>query len=283
MRHDTVMVAATLLIAASSFGQPPRAEPDRLFEPLETDVSLALLQSQPPSMPAPPDTGDALWAEVTLLAWTVIDCSGDVDQVGSSTDVDADFGDYRGAGEAAIEIGKGKWSGILSGTYVGIDSDATTTLTGLGTFGSDFEMQLGVIDAAVTYSILDWTMGDDARPWGIDLLGGARTMLIDTDIDVGALPTIGPDDVWVDLIIGARLHAELADGWSLVLRGDVGGFGISGSSDTMWSVTAGGTLALSSTIDLQLGYKILDFEWIDGSTEYDLTMHGPAFGLTIRF
>ena len=38
-----------------------------------------------------------------------------------------------------------------------------------------------------------------------------------------------------NLIVGARLTAELSPIWSVILRGDVGGFGLSGETDMAYN------------------------------------------------
>ena len=94
---------------------------------------------------------------------------------------------------------------------------------------------------------------------------------------------------WVDPFVGARLRQQIAPGESLVLRGDVGGFGA--GSDNSWQVlatynwqmcTMGGHL-----IDGYLGYRALSVDYSQGSgkTEYkyDVLMQGPVMGATLHF
>ena len=92
---------------------------------------------------------------------------------------------------------------------------------------------------------------------------------------------------WTDLFVGARLVTDLPHNWKMVLRGDVGGFGIGGSSD----LSAQGSLVFRwffrPSWDLVVGYRALyqDYETEKGPLKfaYDATTHGPMLGLGYRF
>jgi hypothetical protein len=83
----------------------------------------------------------------------------------------------------------------------------------------------------------------------LDLLAGGRYWHQDTDIsaDVAANVNIGGLDIsgnrvtarsgavdWVDPFVGARLRNQIAPGQELMVRADVGGFGV--GSDASWQV-----------------------------------------------
>ena len=69
---------------------------------------------------------------------------------------------------------------------------------------------------------------------------------------------------WTDLIVGARLTADLAPNWSMILRGDIGGFGISGDKD----MSANGSLLFGWRFKpdwhLLFGYRALYQDYQDG-------------------
>jgi hypothetical protein len=56
-------------------------------------------------------------------------------------------------------------------------------------------------------------------------------MDVDLDFRNVPLPSFGGKQSRTDLFTVARLVMDLPSNWSVVLRGDVGGFGIGGSSD----------------------------------------------------
>ena len=90
-------------------------------------------------------------------------------------------------------------------------------------------------------------------------------------------------------MVGLRLRHQFAPGLNFVASGDVGGFGV--GSKFSWQALA----ALNYDFCVRngiiwsgmLGYKALFVDYSKGSGlthyEYDMTMHGPIFGVTARF
>ena len=109
---------------------------------------------------------------------------------------------------------------------------------------------------------------------------------MDVELDIS---TPGPSTVvdkrqdWVDPIVGGRVFLDLTDNLSLVLRGDIGGFGV--GSDFTWNV-AGLLLydfdLFGKDASVVAGYRVLDQDFEDGSGAnkfaYDVTTHGPILG-----
>lgn len=159
---------------------------------------------------------------------------------------------------------------------------------------------------------------DDPRRLIFDLLAGARYWYLKTELDVemppiqipgfsikpsvefprlgrtldigdveieGRVPFGGIDDTfeesvdWVDLIVGARVRADLTSRLYVTLMGDVGGFGIGSSSDFTWSAITLVGWKLSPAWTLVGGYKALEID--RGSA--DLTMHGLVMGAIYHF
>ena len=94
---------------------------------------------------------------------------------------------------------------------------------------------------------------------------------------------------WFDPLVGARIRHQFAPTWNFVLSGDVGGFGV--GSKFSWQA-----LALleheiyrskTATWSAMLGYKALNVDYSQGSGNtlytFDMTIHGPIFGVTARF
>ena len=64
----------------------------------------------------------------------------------------------------------------------------------------------------------------------IDVFSGIRHWDIDVDLDYkGIVDSENHDggDDWVDPIVGARWMPQISEDWFLILRGDIGGFGVS--------------------------------------------------------
>ena len=163
--------------------------------------------------------------------------------------------------------------------------------------GLDFEET--VIEAGGAYEITKW-----GSSTAIDVLAGARYWHQDMSINLaltGGL-VIGGLDLskgiaiarggsvdWVDPLVGARIRHQLAPGQQLMLRADVGGFGV--GSQFSWNALAAYSWEIAVrdgvTYSGLLGYRALDVDYEQGSGsnkyEYDVLQHGPVTGLTIGF
>jgi hypothetical protein len=112
-------------------------------------------------------------------------------------------------------------------------------------------------------------------------------MDVDMDFQNVPLPSVDGSASCTDLIAGARLMMDLPNNWSLMLRGDIGGFGIGGSPD----LSAQGVLIarwnFKPAWNLDVGYRALyqDYETGQGANKfaYDATTHGPLLGIQYRF
>jgi hypothetical protein len=142
------------------------------------------------------------------------------------------------------------------------------------------------VELGAAYAI--WTNGVST----VDVLAGGRYWRQESDvfleISAGQLGTAiarsGSVD-WVDPFVGARLQQAIAPGQSLVVRGDVGGFGA--GSDFSWQAMATYNMELcvtgGSKIDGYIGYRALSVDYSEGNYSYDAIQQGPVFGLTMNF
>ena len=90
---------------------------------------------------------------------------------------------------------------------------------------------------------------------------------------------------WVDPLIGLRLRHQVEPGKELVLRGDIGGFGV--GSQFSWNLLAAYNYQIAKSTSLYLGYRALDVDYTQGQGrtlyEFNVIQHGPVTGLTIQF
>lgn len=206
---------------------------------------------------------------------------------GQEADLDIGFGDVLDvldfAAEAHVEALKDNtWGFFIDGTYLKLGPEA----------------KQGPVHIRIGYKYWLWELGGvyRANTWAtsngraaVDLLLGGRytSMNVEMDFQNLPLPNIGGSQSWTDLIAGARLVMDLPHNWSLVIRGDVGGFGIGGSSN----LSAQGILVarwnFKPAWNLGIGYRALyqDYESGSGPNKfaYDATTHGPLLGLEFRF
>ena len=86
---------------------------------------------------------------------------------------------------------------------------------------------------------------------------------------------------WIDPFVGLSLRHQLSDRWSLWLRGDYGGFGV--SSDEYWHLIAGVSYRVSDCTSIALAYRMIGVDYQQGGFTYDTEMAGPNLGLVFRF
>ena len=169
--------------------------------------------------------------------------------------------------------------------------------------GLKFEMFIAELAAA--YEVARWGVtGAPGSGTAIDVFAGARAWWQRADASLALSGTVNIGDLtrnadgtlsasnsvsWVDPLIGLRLRHQFAPGLNFVASGDVGGFGA--GSKFSWQALAAINYDFcvrnNVTWSGMLGYKALFVDYSQGSGlthyEYDMTMHGPIFGITARF
>ena len=93
--------------------------------------------------------------------------------------------------------------------------------------------------------------------------------------------TIDASREWVDPIVGTRAHWQITDPLYLALYGDVGGFGV--GSDLTWQAAAMLGWRVRDWCSIELGYRYLYVDYLDGPFRYEMNMGGPVFGARFRF
>jgi hypothetical protein len=115
----------------------------------------------------------------------------------------------------------------------------------------------------------------------IEAIAGVRRIDLDFDVELGGVVTGRAGAEWIDPWVGVRGDFDLGGDWSVLVRGDVGGFGV--GSDLTWQAAASFDVDLSDTFRLGLGYRALSIEYEDDDLDFDAVIHGPLLGLAIVF
>ncbi len=125
-----------------------------------------------------------------------------------------------------------------------------------------------------------------------DIYAGARRwrnkvhLVLDPSFWPGAVSTT-VNESWWDGFVGARAFFDVAPKWTFLLRGDIGGLGL--SSDFTAFGLAGIMYHITDTISLDIEYNAL---WVDyetgtantkGHFAYDTVTHGPVIGMVFKF
>jgi hypothetical protein len=80
---------------------------------------------------------------------------------------------------------------------------------------------------------------------------------------------------------------QIADNWHVILKGDIGGFGI--ESDFTWNLQGGLMWDATDYLSLVLQYRAVSVDYSTGTVgtpdrfAYDTITHGPLLGLAFQF
>ncbi|MDP2329194.1 MAG: hypothetical protein Q8M19_00670 [Reyranella sp.] len=305
-RTLTVLSAAAVVCAANL-----AVAADEAATPAST---LAADQAQPD--PAAPDP------EAWRLSWTgygwLMSVAGNVTTRGQTVDVNASFidllqkSDSMTAFMSYFEANKGP---------AGLYADLVWTKLGFARSMASYRNPLPGLQLSVTANaalVTEMTIAEigglyELHRWpgsagsftAVDALAGFRywNMSASASVDALATATYTPLGIgasrqfgvslsnttqWVDPLIGLRLRHRFTPHQDILVRGDIGGFGL-GSQITWqalavysyeWKVDGLGLAAV-------LGYRALGANYGTGSgfdaAGMNLVLHGPVVGLTFRF
>lgn len=108
------------------------------------------------------------------------------------------------------------------------------------------------------------------------------------DVEIGrsfAIARSGSLD-WIDPVVGLRLRHQFTPSQELMLRGDVGGFGL--QSNFQWQAVGVYSYAWQFTgyqLAALVGYRALgvDYTNVGNNNSVNLILHGPIIGFSVRF
>lgn len=166
--------------------------------------------------------------------------------------------------------------------------------------------ELFVAQAGGVYELAYWKHGPESHT-AIDGLMGFRywnntikaTFDADANFDLGnrfnfersfGLAVAGSGTIqWVDPLIGFRVRHQFTQHQELMVRGDIGGFGL--GSQFSWEAVAmygyGWQLESGGKLTAMLGFRALAVNYVQGSgndtTAINELMYGPVIGVSYRF
>ena len=206
--------------------------------------------------------------------------TGDVKVKGLESDLDATYSDVLNNMDfffmAHYEGFKGQWGIMLDGMYAQLEFEKEHP-GGAVPGRRQVKFTQSLVELAVPYR-LTW------NPVVADVFFGVRYNYIYGEI---AIPSraVKKDDTlaFLDPIVGGRVFFPLAKGWTLGLRGDIGGFGIGNASDLALNGNAFVNWQINEVLSLQGGYRALYMKYNSGESEWNGTQHGPWMGIGFSF
>jgi hypothetical protein len=268
---------------------------------------------------APPDA----WAFYMTPYFWAPSLDGSSTVRGRTLDVDASFIDIARGSEipkdlfglmGTFEGRKGPWSLYADLVYMRLARAESGTrvrsvrpeIGGTLAVSADagLRMFIGEFGAAYEIARVGPAVGMSGSATAIDLYAGGRVwwqqaeanLAVVAGVTIGDLTVIGGraiaksgDVSWADPLIGARVRHQFSPTMELVIRGDVGGFGV--GSRFSWQAVGTFNWDFAKTQHVTwtavIGYRALYADYVQGAGaslyEYDMLMHGPVFGVTARF
>jgi hypothetical protein len=223
-----------------------------------------------------PDSGAADgWAvEITPYLWAA-GLDGDTAANGTGSEIDTDYSFFSldnldFALGASLEARKGRWGMLYDAMYVEL-SDAFDRSP-----GSEVEVSGGFVETLASMTAAN------GRP--LELLFGLRYVALKATVDVAPIPRASARETWLDPLVGLELVHAFNDRWSVALRGDIGGFGISSeSSELATNVAATFGWRIGNRLALRGGYRMLQMDFDGDSLVLDATLQGYVVGVSWIF
>ena len=216
--------------------------------------------------------GDVGWRfELTPLYLWGAGIKGDTSAEGNGAPIDTDYSFFSLsnldlAGTASLHAEKGAWGLWLDVAYVDFEDGFT-----VGALTTDVGIAGGIVETAVDYQVSE----------SVEAMIGLRLVDLEADVTFTPGPSVSQGKGWLDPFVGARYNRRLADRWSVVLRGDIGGFGV--SSDLVVNLNASLDYDLTDSVSFRFGYRYLKMDFQENRFVFDATARGIVAGFAFRF
>lgn len=316
MRHIRAISLASLpllSLAVGASGQTAASAPESSPNVKSTESAGSSASQAAPAAPAAEssllesDPRTQLKVDIAPYIW-MTNFSGDVTIRGIQFDADISFADILEDSDSifgligAIEFEYDRLLLQFNGAYAKVKFDDTQGFLRDGTVNADIEQSMGWYELFGGYRFLDRPIGEDRsihRRLTLDGFVGGRYTDIDVDatisvsdaitlpeggvINVGETRERDASESWFEPFVGGRFGIDFSERWHFVLRGDVGGFGISGAQFA-WQTVAllgyhwemdGWTLAAFG------GFRALGQDYSSDGFGWDMVTYGPVIG--VRF
>ncbi len=242
---DGTLAASTTDLAA---GTSIELSPDLSYSssPLGSDlyssaVFPAALADGPteaaPALP-PSSKNDEWWLEPSLALW-LPGIQGTLGARGLTVSGEAPFHEILGDTDSLIGImgsfdfGRGRLGGYIGGSYMELGFEAGPL------DGISIKNSVALLGFGLSYELGRWplaytaTADKPARDLTLQGRVGGRYSAVGVDLSPANLGTVSSNEGWVDPMIGVRMSLPLSQKLSLVISGELGGFGA--ASDLAWA------------------------------------------------
>ena len=209
-----------------------------------------------------------------------INIDGDLSAGPATAKIDIPFEDVFDSMEGAFVVHfetlyKRQWGVIVDVDYLDLENKASLPMG----ISQNIDLDLTLAEVSGFYRL-------NREKHDFDIIVGLRYIDMDNTVSIVGGPTIFDDNKdWTDPLMGVRWNWGFADGWSLIARGDIGGFGL--GSEFSWHALGLVEWQPWKYASFIAGYRALDIDYEDGSGQnyfkFDATIHGPVIGLNFKW
>jgi hypothetical protein len=245
------------------------------------------------SLQKPPDSSSAEWSReydpdklyiTTRLGVWGMSLSGDTGVKNLSTSVSASFEDLiqntNFAAFPSFELSKGNWVLAINGLYANLsDEERFTGPLGVRR-GVDVTANMGVVDVGIGYTIVRGTTTTGA-PFTLTPAIGGRWTYIDLEINPLNAETRSANRSWFDPYIGLVGVVGITRKLDWRNAGTIGGFGV--GSQLTWTAETMLEWHFSEHVGLDVGYRVLSWDYDLSGFKWDMTLQGPWIGLSFNY
>jgi len=176
------------------------------------------------------------------------------------------------------------WAFAFDGVFNSVDQS-----TRVGNVDVRMDLSQTMLQPLVGYKILDSRNPRDDTGQALWLDVGGRYWDNKNAVTWSSTPSdpvpiqgaVNLDGSWWDLLVGATAHFKFTDFVHGYLRGNVGGFGMSSSSDFTWDLSFIFAYHLNQTVGFHGGYQLISFKRTTGEGSSEITNEQLTEGLFV--
>lgn len=180
---------------------------------------------------------------------------------------------------------------FVDGLFISVDQEQTFSRDNIAV-ELDADFKLSTVELGASYELFRHRYNNQSGGISLEGLGGARYTHYEQTLNATGLGPlnittgIGGSADWVEPFVGGRVRIGLTDELAIRLYGDVGGFGV-GDADLSWKARTLLDWQVTENISLLGGYQVYGLDFQEGSgpgrVGFDGHLHGPIFGVGVRF
>jgi hypothetical protein len=169
----------------------------------------------------------------------------------------------------AFEAHKGRWKLLVDALYVEFSDEFDPPVFA----DTEAEVSGGFVETSAALPTVSVP--------GMEVVFGMRYVTLSSNVQLSPSLIGDASKGWLDPLVGVRYERAFNERWSMNLRGDIGGFGV--SSDLAANVAATVGMRITQATTLRFGYRVLHMDFDDDGFVFDAIVQGYTIGVSWDF